>query len=261
LAEIIRLRDLLKTRYVISTHQAGLDAALTSFLGKGVTVDLCECKLSPECAGVIRRFYGRVKFIDSANEHQNAYLEHNAKAVNENAEVREHIPIGKDIVSLMQYIKDMKEDVVYDVKHWDDSPVGMQAFVILVMLARPEIKIDVMKKAKSVFETIRQHWVYGAYEHDSYLELVGAGYGKGIIGSYSAMVKRDVVNGEVYVPGDGKMPVDIYLHTYYAIPYEFGTECLVESKEFAKLYDWAADTLEEKPVTRPTMLSYIEEGK
>ena len=69
-----KLKDLLNTRYVYNSYLTKLDQVLREIAENERELDLAECNFTPQAVGVIRHYYGKIYFVNSADTRLNQLL-------------------------------------------------------------------------------------------------------------------------------------------------------------------------------------------
>ena len=240
-----KLKDLMGTRYIGSWHESELQRVL-----RGVTeVDLCDCKFGPNCANRLAEFYGKVKFINSTDKDLDDILQRNAhaKAVSSAELKTEPLRICfANVDAFIRYIDNLQEDTIYtlDVSK-GVTRVGVYVCT-LITIKRPEITLNVGSALRDIYEEVRKVWLPHAQPHSKYTEV-----------AKSALVEREVNNGNVYMPGMGYLAVDKYVSKYNVLPAEFGTVPLTKNPEFKDVYRYMLSKLFAKKAKRRTLLNEL----
>lgn len=244
----LQLKALMGTRYIYD----GLIKEFRDTIARvpaGETLDLCDCKFGVACESVLRSYYGVLNLIDSKNEYNAMVLEMNKKVAQigsiPTVTLRNSFSSPGAIIDYIQYLD---EDKIYDIKNYMESPVFTISLVILITLLRPSIKIMTGEHTAEIFNQVRLDWLGARSSHyDAYNEVVGA-----------AIITKDVVNGQVYVPGYGMVEEDIYIQRYPALPIEFGTTRLYENPEYQNVVLVAVENIKQVKEAPQKMKDYIE---
>ena len=241
----------LGTRYVLKSYLGQFRKVFDDWIAKdpNVTFDLCDCRLTLQAASALFAYYGKANFVNSKNETLNMYLQENCRRARvPKIDKVDLMPKDYTVETLSEYINSLSESTVYVVHVDYRTEINTQmAFVVLLILTRPEVTIDIGNVARSIREFVEDAWMYKAEHHDAYWEVDG-----------SNLIRRDVVDGYVSAPYRNELSEDMFRETAKCLPIEFGTEYLYETKEWEGVVDKCLKTLQKK-VQRPNLIKdFIE---
>ena len=249
---MIKLSELIKTRFLLSCHSLKIDKKLTE-IPDGETVDLANVKMGPDVERILRKHYGRLNMVNTTDSELNDLLQHNCKLARGIPDIPA-VTFDTSVTSqdeLLEYVASFKEEsnrsqtfrVGPKVPTLNPDPSEITKSVslaIIIIMKFPDINIDLGNYAADLFREVRKNWIYLKH-HDKYAEVVG-----------QAVVYRDVVNGKVHIPGIGDVSEDIYVDKYSCIPAEFGSQKLYGDEEFKGVWRSALDKVlyvKEKPAS------------
>ena len=246
-----KLKDLLGTRFLHSEMVNELKKVLLDYK----ELDLADCKFGPLCVSELSNWYGRIKFIDSSNPLQNEILKHNMAAVKTTRPglypIRYNFTSDKELVDYLNTEFEVGNVYNMTVIPSDVPPIRAYSVAILLQLSHPEIMIDCGDKLANIFKQVRIDWLLGNPKPKSaYNEISGKG-----------LIRREVVNGQVYVPGEGMIDEDIYKNEYLCLPAEFGSVNLMKDPEWEKVIITAIKSVQSTNVRTLRMKDLIESWK
>lgn len=241
-----RLRDLMGTQFMTVAHTSQLSEVLSKASGP---LDLRNCKFTPPAYEVLRQYFGKIEFHDTYNPEINKILEHNNVA---HTKVVESEPLNIDFETFEEFLgiyKNIDIHKVYNLSNMKDAnTLKCRSAAVLFMLHKPAVMFDLQEKAINIFEYVRDSWLKTrSRNYDAYWEVDGM-----------SIWKRDVKDGEVYIPGVGTISEETYVREYLVLPYEFGTVDLYGEPDFKLVWDTALSTLIPKKREKLTIKKFIE---
>lgn len=240
-----KLKDILGTKYLTIDYVGKFQQVLES----RSELDLADCKLNPACEVIMRKFYGKVKFINSSNEVLNDILVHNQKAVEDRTCLNAiSLPIAVNSQDeILQFFHDIDKTRIYSLENCKVNRLKCLSLAILLTMKFPEVVIDMREFAKDLYQSVRIDWLPCRELHDKYTEVIGM-----------AVIEREVVNGKVFIPGEGLIDEELFVYTHNALPSLFGTTKLARNPEFKEVWDSALQNLVSSLDSIKTMKDYIE---
>lgn len=263
---MVKLKTLMGTKYIIDAHVNKLQEVLTECGDKSEVVDLGYCRFGHQSEAMLRKFYYKVTFVNSAEEDLDKILKHNNSAVNYRGKrpvflITSSIASTEELKALFLEIKANKSDVVYQFNEYQKATVKCRSIAILMLLKFPNACIDMGGKLGDIFKQVRVDWLKSKKQHSSYLEVCGRSIGDSFVKEGSAVVERIVEEGYVYVPGTGKVKEELYVEEFNVLPGKFSREVLVMDEEFKATWRNATAAFEQAVTCAQevvTMQSYIE---
>lgn len=213
---VVKLCDLMHTKYIINSLSLEFKEVMNKCQQGTDTIDLAGCKFGPTCSVMMNDYYKTVDFINSEKPSWNNILQNNIKAARAEYESYEKLPIpaSKPVKELLQWIKDVPTGSYEPVMGY--SNVAQRALLVLLILARPDIELDIAKYATDVFEFVRDAWATSAKKHDKYWVL------------YSPdIVSMDLSSENIHDDSGAIISTSNFLKSHVVLPYEFGTERIV----------------------------------
>lgn len=264
---MIKLRLRMNTKYIINAMHSEFIAVLRAAEQDGDTVDLCDCKFGPMCAGELRRWYSKVNFINSTDEDLNRLLQDNIDIVRNGTGEEWELLVLPDVLteeSLFEFAETLDTSKRYRIelrtnqymletgKTLTDNKMSECAFICLLIAQYPELELDVCTCGRILYDFIANLWTNTYKIHDTYIEFLTGGM---------RIIEND--NGFVNTL-DARIPISVYLDTHQVLPYDFGTKCLIELDddgnlcgEWAKLIDRCFKLLQPVVYDGPKLEDYL----
>ena len=216
---VYRLNVLMGTRYAIGSLMGRLRMALEKALEDGATVDLADCKMSPEAVDMINRYYDRIKFINSADPKANAILENNNNFRMNPPEVYPSLTYSanKDLDTFLRLARDLPMDGKYLVDIKQDNIMDIATLALLIM-ARPDLELDLSKCSNILFQFVNANLELPAsMKIGKYIENMG---------SY-CIIREKNADGLFGCEDYGFMEEHVFISERSVLPYEFGSRPII----------------------------------
>ena len=240
-----KLKDILGTKYLTIDYTGKFKQILETH----TELDLADCKLNPMCEVIMREYYGKVKLINSSDERLNEILMHNQRAA-EDKTCLNSISLPIDVNSqdeILQFFKGIDKSRIYSLENCKVNRLRCLSLAILLTMRNPEVVLDMREFAVDLYKAVRVDWLPCRELHTKYTEVVGM-----------AIIERDVVNGKVFIPGEGEIDEELFVYTHNALPSLFGTTKLTKNAEFKEVWDSALRNLLSSLDSIKIMRDYIE---
>lgn len=207
------------TRYIINALRSEFIAVMERAVRENATVDVTNCKFGPICAHALRDYYAKINIIDSGNPKLNALLQSNIEATKTLADLKPYPDLDFSTVDNFQDIVNILGKLKPGDKY---HPVGIRnqkqlASLVYCIMTNPEVDFDVTEYLIRIYDFVESEWKSGMQHHDKYILLLQPDY---------RIV--DVVDGHVDCPESGKTTESNFVMMLRALPYEFGTQNIVE---------------------------------
>lgn len=212
----------LETKYIINSMVGKFSNLFKRAMELNLPVDLSDCKLGPDCASELRKYYGKVKIINSTDEVLNKILNDNTEAalITSYAPYPEMVfPTRITIETLMQYIQDTKDGAQLHPTVMTGESKKL-AFLTLFIMIRPDVDVDIHDCAIALYDYISSDWELCRVSHDKYIQFMRPDW---------CIIECN--NGIMGTPYTGYMSEDLYISKYDVLPYDFGTKMLLEEDE------------------------------
>ncbi|MBQ2885909.1 MAG: hypothetical protein IJE43_19460 [Alphaproteobacteria bacterium] len=239
-----KLKELLGTKYVYNDYV--LD--LTRILDNVKEIDLADCKFGPNAVEVLRKYYGRVLFVNSTDPNLNQILLHNNGI--KVADTRELESLSLDFNSvdeLLALLKSLDSKGAYQIKQSSISQPKRIATITLMTLLMPSITLDIGLDVKDVFSFARTEWLKTNKHHDEYWLVSG-----------TSLLKVKVENNTVRLLDGSLMKESNFVKNHMAMPVEFGTEVLIKDEEFNLIFTKCLQVLDARHEAEHRMLDFLE---
>lgn len=252
MAEVFKLYELMKTRFIHDNLDSALRSALTA-MPNGSTIDLASCKFGRISQLNILELRAKYHFINSINGYENSLLAHNEKAVP--ATITKVIDLNNvptDLNSFLKFIaSELNETESYT---FMPSRTGILDFVqkLAIVITRPEVQLvfDRGFYDAALFPFIRMYCPPDNTEED-FLYL------------YDGLPIRAVPNefGQVYIYGVGLVYVRDFVRDYKCISGKIGRVCLFGDTKYDVLFKNIEQKFEEHIDENVLLMKdFIEEG-
>lgn len=173
MSNVIKLVDIMNTKYMIQSLDGRLGLCLEDVLKSGATLDLDGAKFGPDCVRVLSKYYGLIPMINSTDERLDCILRENYEAYAQKIEPYDPLDL-EDIDNLdkvVELINSLPKDVKYQPK-FRLSNIQSKAALVLLIMARPDLEFDIRECGSDIFDFVRDLWLTSCEPHDAYLELV-----------------------------------------------------------------------------------------
>lgn len=209
MAGIVLLREMMQTRFMIQSLTGRFTDCLERCKANGDTVDLNGCRLGPDCANIMYRYYPTVDFCNSEDDYLDSVLKSNCEAARQTPEEYEELDLtgANDLDIFMTLVNSLPTGAKYNPKV-SLSNVCNKAVLILLIMSRPDVEFDIRSCAADIFEFVRDLWVSSAEHHDEYWELIAPNITvrsvneNGLYGNqdYGFMKERDFIRARKVLP-------------------------------------------------------------
>lgn len=240
----VKLRDVLHTRYITEDHVS----LMCDVFDKNDEVDLAGCKLMPGAMQALRRYYGKIKLVNSENDGLNKLLEHNMNAVKTKVDSVVLNPSLAEPVGIFDFFNEFDRSLVYKLDLSVGVPKRNMAIAVIMILRMPAVKIDLASSTQRLFEYVRSEWLKKRHSHyDKYWLVRG-----------DALLEIPCVDNKVKLFDGLIVEEQDFASTYCTLPYDFGTEDVYERDDFIGMRNTAFDDIEKSFKKVKTMKNYIE---
>lgn len=227
--EILKLCELLNTKYIINGLNGILDTTLSNYVGKQVCIDLAYCRFGPESAVILNKYYKSVDFINTEDEKLNELLQHNINTCRNIPDEYELLVI-KNTDSINKF-HELFNDLPKNSKYKVECGLGSmkdKAILIMLVLARPDIEFDIRQCASDIYDFIRDVWISSAEQHDEYYELLAP---------HTVLVKKnkDGLFGDISY---GYLKEYNYIRDRKVIPTDFGNSQIIKLDGSGVVEEW-----------------------
>lgn len=224
-------------------------------LEKGEVLDIAYCRFGPETLAIMERYHGSMTFVNTKEPALDEILKRNKAVMSapklNGEELNIRVYSGKE---LFEYLKAFDRTKAYYI---DDSVYGPDevrtiCLTTILTLTYPEVVIDMKTFLGRMFKHVRELWVHHNEGHSAYNEVIN-----------SSLIRRELVNGSVYIPCDGNYTEKMLVENKNVLPSEFGEVVLSKSQEFSNVLSGSIDTLlsvsKNRPVRMKDKISLWEE--
>ena len=213
---IVMLYEKLGTKYPIDTIDLLFTKVMNECVEAGDTVDLAYCRFGPKCSLILNDFYGKLNIINSELPEWDIILQNNALAMTTVYEEYEPLKlfITSDFPALINWIKSLPAGKYKPVI--DLTNIKHRAVLTILIMARPDIELDIRNTSSDIFTFVRDAWVNGAKPHDSYWIL------------RAPDIELLTAQGDMFVDAVGATySKDTLLRDYTVLPAEFGNSQII----------------------------------
>lgn len=242
---MVKLKDILNTRYIYDDYITRLIRVCETYS----ELDLADCKFTPRAEGIIRRYYGKVFFINSKDERLNTLLLHNNASVGAKLENSKKLQCDfRNVEEFKAFLSSLDKKGHYTVDTDSlDKDLKRVATLTMLTLMYPEMVIDVFNDLTDIFSFARREWLKCNKKHDAYWLV-----------DNSALIEITVENGSVRLSDGRVIKEDAYVQMFTVMPVDFGTRMLVHDEEFRPIFLRCFKVLDEKRETQKRMLDFLE---
>lgn len=243
--QVKELSKLIGTIYIYNGMATKLISVLNS-IDENEVLDISYCRFGPETLAVLERYHGSMTFVNTKEPALDEILKRNKnvmtapKLKGEQLDVR--VYSGKE---LFAYLKDFDRTKSYYI---DDSVYGPDevrtiCLATIITLTYPDVIIDMKTFLGRMFKHVRELWIHHNTGHSVYNEVIN-----------SSLMRRELVNGSVYIPCDGNYTEQMLVESKNVLPVEFGEVPLSKSTEFSNVLSGSIDTLLSVSKNRPVRM-------
>lgn len=245
---VFKLCELMNTKYICDWHVEELFNLLSSY--EGDTIDLARCYFTPPAVKVIDSFYRTINFINSENKELNAILQHNKKVrtiIDSNINSRPIPSRFSGMNEVVEFINSLEPEIILNMTETVHNPIIVYNVANIIQIVKPSIFIDLGSDVSSYFENVRTYWLSRAKPNTAYWEVKG-----------TTVISKEVEGKKVFDDARGFISEAEYINKNIVLPYKFGTQKLIEDKEFGGLIERSFNLLRELLRPKPTLKSYIQ---
>lgn len=169
----VSLSERMGTRYMINSLNMRFITTMNALVDEGVEVDLAGCRFGPECASLLRKYYGSIWMCNSEDKDLDILLKSNCEFARSSLEPYEVLDLTDvcDINGYIRLVNELPKNSKYSVK-LDLTSIVNRAVLVLLILTRPDIMFDLTECSDDVFDYVREIWVSSAKHHEEYIECV-----------------------------------------------------------------------------------------
>ena len=218
----INLQSAMGTRYIINALFNDFIGIMEDAKKSNRGVDIANCKLGPACANELRQYYKTVDIIDSLDEKRHKLLQDNIKATFEKETLEAYPELDfsrvqsmKATVEILKKLESMDKCKPINV----NAEKSLAALCYCIMV-KPEVDFDLTDYLPRIYDYICNEWKVAAVSHNKYIRLTRPDY-----------KVYECVNGVVETDDMGRLSEINFVQSLNVLPYEFGTEVLVEIDE------------------------------
>lgn len=204
---MVLLSEAIGTKYIINKIDKRLRVTLESLIGQ--EVDLSGCRFGPECADILKTFYGKITFRNTEDKDLDELLQYNRNLILNPEEEWEILDFGK-VVSKDTWFEDIPKIPTgkYLIKI-DRSDIIQECLLILMIMARPDIEYDLSECMADITSIISKNVDINEFKEDKvyitkapYIELID----KSEIDRYSVGVIPACFGRDKMIAFDGSKP-------------------------------------------------------
>ena len=240
-----KLKDILNTRYVYDDYIP----ELTKLFDKIEAIDLADCKFTPEAERIIKMYYGKVLFTNSADPELNKLLLHNnGTKVDYKADFLPLVFDFNSVDDLLRLFSSINQEGKYIVKQEGVSQPKRIAAIIMLTMMFPKVTLEIGHDIVDVFALARTEWLKANKHHDEYFLLDGI-----------SLARKTVdASGNVKMFDGTSVKEELFVHMYKVLPIDFGTRMIVKDDEFSLIFQRCLQVLDAKHETELRMLDFLE---
>lgn len=242
-----KLKDLLNTRYVYNSYLTKLDQVLREIAENERELDLAECNFTPQAVGVIRHYYGKIYFVNSADARLNQLLLANNGCLTAKMDNPQLLKFDfKNVEEFKQLLMSLDKTGNYVLAPGRDITIIATATIIIMMY--PNLMLDVDNRIGEIFKFARNEWLKCNEHHDAYWLVDNTG-----------LVKLPVdENGYVKLIDKRLVKESVLVKLYNVMPIDFGTRVIIKDDEFRPIFQNALRVLDTKHEPERRMLDFLE---
>lgn len=217
---IVKLQDLMETRYIINSLSKRFINCLEDCIRKNATLDFSGCKVGPRCHSIMRDYYAKVDMCNSANEEEDSILKHNCRVARTVVESYSNIlTLERDITvdKTLEMITTLPMNECYTV-NINLSDMTNKAAIVMLIMARPDISWDIRQCASDIYDFVRDTWVTNSMPHERYYELL----------TPNIVLREPREDGRYGDVDYGYMTQYDFVRQRKVLPYEFGNSQIIK---------------------------------
>lgn len=146
------LTEILDTKYVYSAMAGRLDKALQN-IPDGETIDVNRVKFGPSAFTIIIQHMLRLNFVNSGDKKLDKILRDMQEAERNDREVNVELPEINSYEDIVTFVKNIPAGLKY-YKFKFDTAVKAQHAIIALILARPDLEIDITNRYLETFSVL-----------------------------------------------------------------------------------------------------------
>lgn len=173
MGQVVKLSDLMGTRFIINSLTQRFTNCMKSAEENGYTVDMCGCRFGPDCTSIMYNYYKTVDFCNSEDEYLDSVIKNNCTTARQQLE--EYPKLDLKSVGSIKTFFDLVDSLDKDAKicpEVDLTSVQSKAILVMLIMARPDIEWDIRSCAADIFSFVRDLWISNAGHHTKYWELI-----------------------------------------------------------------------------------------
>lgn len=215
---VVKLCDLMGTRYVINALSGAQRIALNTAASNGNTVDLAGCKFGPEGVHVLSEYYEIVDFQNSEDEYLDFIIKNNCMRSLEQIEEYEKVNL-RNVTSIDTYMS-LAQSLPQGAKIEPEvslSRLHDKVTLVLLIMTRPDIDFDIRKCGTDIYDYVRDAWLLNAQHHSKYYELIPP----------DTVVREEDEAGYFGCPSYGFQREHSFIRNRLVLPWEFGNTKII----------------------------------
>lgn len=146
------LTDILGTRYAYSALSMYINKKLTE-IPDGETIDVTRVKFGPGAFAIVINHMQRLNFINSGDKELDKTLKEIQAAERDNRDPNVELPVINSYEDIVAFVKNIPEGLKY-YKFKVDVSVKAQHAIIALVLARPDLEIDISNRYIETFAVL-----------------------------------------------------------------------------------------------------------
>lgn len=214
----VLLQERMNTRYITNSLEYMFRKVLEDVASVHGTLDVALCKFGPNCSYMMREFYGRINFINSANKELNDLLQNNMKAWSELQTLEEWREWNFSGIDTFNDVKDLCLSIPVGTKLKVPrlSKSSQIAACVFLIMTRPDLNIDTVNCSMDIYTFVRDAWVMKRQPHDKYIQFL-----------QPEIRVVECVDGMIFTPETGSLDETLFVNTQQVLPYDFGSIPLI----------------------------------
>ena len=172
---MVFLTELMNTRYICNALSLRLRETLEK-LPEGETVNVNRVKFGPGAYVTLVGFMGKLNFVNSGDEKLNKILQDKQAEVRNYRKPNMPIPVIKSFEDILSFVNSVPNNLPY--LKWEfDTSRDVSVAIIALILARPDLTIDISNRYVEIFEMLRslgcpkpKHPIYVSIINRNYIQ-------------------------------------------------------------------------------------------
>lgn len=238
-----KLKDILGTKYIYDSYVK----EFAKVLSQETELDLADCVFTPPAERLLRSYYGKVYFINSADSTLNRLLLSNNGCLTARLDNLKTLEFNfKNVEDFTNMLKHLDKEGHYKLGEGRDS-VTIATAVILVMMY-PDMLIDVDNRLSDIFSFARNEWLKCNEHHDEYW----------LVDNTALQKLTANEDGKFVLPDKHVVKENILVQMYNVMPIDFGTRVIIKDDEFRPIFQNALRVLDMHHESERRMIDYLE---